>query len=83
VVEVVLAALLAIASAVGALFWRKASQAQTQARRVVDEARDEARDENTLREATIVANVDAIDDRLAEVNDDRDGRQELADMLND
>ena len=81
-IEVVLAVLLAAVSGVGAVLWRKANQTDAEARRLVDQWRDEARQANSDREATIVANVESIDKRVGAIDDDREGRQQLADMLN-
>lgn len=74
--------LLAVASGLGALFWRKSNTAQAKAREVIDHARHEAEQRNDQREATIQANVEAIDQRVDAIDDDREGRQRLADMLN-
>ena len=82
-VEVVLALLLAVAGGVGALLWRKANQAEAQARQRVDTWRSEAREVNAVREKTIAANVDAIDEKVEAIGADRAGRQRLADLLND
>ena len=81
-IEVVLAVLLAVASGLGALFWRKSPTARAEAREVIDDARHEAERRNEGREATIVANVEAIEERVAAIDDDREGRQKLADLLN-
>ena len=77
-----MAVLLAVASGLGALFWRKSNTAQAKAREVIDDARNEAEERNEQREATIQANVEAIDERVDSIDDDREGRQKLADMLN-
>ena len=78
-IEVILSVLLALASGVGVLFWRKSVDARSEARRTVTSLRQKADAENELREETIVANVESIESKIDEAGDDR---QALADMLN-
>tara|TARA_R110002020_G_scaffold64898_12_gene171789 strand:+ start:1277 stop:1537 length:261 start_codon:yes stop_codon:yes gene_type:complete len=81
-VEAILAILLALASAVGAVFWRKTVQLRSAAHDQVENLRDDAREHNELREKTIEANMDHLDEEITKVTDDEAGRQELADLLN-
>ena len=78
-IEIVLSALLAIASGVGVLFWRKSVDARSEARRTVSSLRQKADEESELRKETIAANVESIESKIDEAGDDR---QALADMLN-
>lgn len=80
--EAVLAILLAVASAIGAIFWRKTVSLRTAAHDQVDELRKKARDDNALREKTVQANLDHFEEEMTQVSDDKDGRQKLADFLN-
>ena len=81
-IEIVLSILLAAASAVGVVFWRKAASAKAVTRRQVEELRSEARAENASREAVIEANLEDIDKRLDDLGDSRPDRSRLADLLN-
>ncbi len=78
-IEIALSALLALASGVGVLFWRKSVDAKSEARRSVESLREKAEAENERREETIVANVESIEEKIEEAGDDRDA---LAEMLN-
>ncbi len=77
--ELALSLLLAVASAFGFIFWRKSLGAKDEARRQVDNLREAARDANRVREVTVAANLDSLEEEITEVGDDR---QALADLLN-
>lgn len=77
--EIVLSTLLAVASGLGVFFWRKSTMASEEARRDVEALRVKAREDNELREKTIQANLDHIDEKLDKVADDRAA---LASLLN-
>ena len=77
--EIVLSTLLAVASGLGVFFWRKSSMASEEARRDVEALRVKAREDNELREKTIQANLEHIDEKLDKVSDDRAA---LAKLLN-
>ena len=82
-VEIVLSVLLAVASAFGVVFWRKSQDARENTRRQIDEVRTQAREENAAREEVIRANIQDINGRVNKIQNDRGGRQALADLLND
>ena len=77
--EVILSILLAAASAFGVVFWRKNVGARAEARKQVDALRDGAREANRVREATVVANLESVEEEITEAGDDR---KALADLIN-
>jgi hypothetical protein len=80
--EVLLTVLLMVASAIGAVFWRKSVLLRDDARNQVEELRENARENNALREKTVQANLESLDEEITAVSDDRKGRTKLAGLLN-
>ena len=80
--EAILAVLLAVASALGALFWRKANTAERAARDTVDRLRDQAQEANETREETVLANMESLERELEQIGTSQEDLQALADKLN-